>query len=119
MMNRADLTLALRNFTGTETWFRHPFFQFLYTEGVEFLAEQGGCYWLMEMIFGFQKIETVRAEYFQTWDLTVNENKTAILQCGDGTGNIVFTHTLNYTDFPLSKIRLYFTDNVLLLPSEW
>ncbi len=121
MMNRADLTLALRNFTGTESWFRHPLFRkFLYTEGVQFLAENAVSYWLLDMIFGFQYEEAaIRAEPFQTWDLTVNENKTAILQCGDGNGNIVFTHTLNYTDFPLPKIRLYFTDNVLLLPSEW
>lgn len=120
-MNEAQLTRALGDFTGTESWFRHPLFRkFLYTEGVQFLAENAESYWLLDMIFGFQyDAEAVRAEPFQTWDLTVSENETAILACGNGNGDTVFSHTLTYTNFPLPKIRLYFTDNVLLLPSEW
>lgn len=116
----AHLKSALRNFCGTETWFRHPFFpKFLYTEGVQFLAQEAGAYWLVEMIFGFQAIETVKAESFQTWDLTLGEGHTATLSCGDGNGRIVFTHSLTFTDFPLDTIRLFFIDNVLLLTTEY
>ena len=39
----------LRQFTGTETWFRHPLARkVLYTEGVQYVAEQGGAYWLLD-----------------------------------------------------------------------
>jgi len=117
----AYLKSELRNFYGTGTWFRHSLFRkFLYTEGVQFLAEEACAYWLIDLIFGFQyDQQPVRDEPFQTWDLIVTEQQTAALQCGDGNGNIVFTHSLNYTDFPLDKIRLFFTDNVLLLTTEW
>jgi hypothetical protein len=117
----AYIKSELRNFTGTETWFRHPLFRkFLFTEGVQFLAEAAECFWLIDMIYGFQlDQQAVKDEYFQTWDLTVGENKTATLTCGNGNDNIVFTHSLTFTTFPLEGIRLFFTDNVLLLPSEW
>ena len=117
----AYIKSELRNFCGTETWFRHELFRkYLYTEGVQFLAEAASSYWLIDMIFMFQRDQqAVRDELFQTWDLTVGENKTATLTCGDGNDNIVFTHSLTFTTFPLESIRLFFTDNVLLLPSEW
>lgn len=117
----AYIKSELRNFCGTETWFRHELFRkYLYTEGVQFLAEAASSYWLIDMIFMFQRDQqAVRDEFFQTWDLTVGENKTATLTCGDGNDNIVFTHSLTFTTFPLESIRLFFTDNVLLLPSEW
>lgn len=117
----ATLTSALRNFCGTETWFRHPFFpKYLYTEGIQFLAEEAGCYWLIDLIYGLQcDQQAVRNEAFQVWDLIVGENKAATLQCEDGNGNVIFVHRLNYTTFPLEKIRLYFSENVLLLTTEW
>jgi len=31
----------------------------------------------------------------------------------------VFTEKLDFTDFPLESIRFYFTDSVILLPSEY
>lgn len=118
---QAELKSQLRNFCGTETWFSHPLFlKFTYTEGVQFLAQEGECYWLIDLIFGFQiDQQAVRNELFQCWDLKVAENKTATLICDDGNGNTVFTLELTYTTFPMESIRLYFTDNVLLLTSEY
>jgi len=31
----------------------------------------------------------------------------------------VFTKALTFTDFPLAEITLYFTNGVILLPSEY
>lgn len=117
----AYLKSELRNFCGTETWFRHPLFRkFLYTEGVQFLAEEAGAYWLTDMIFGFQeKLEIKQAGYFQAWELTVNEGKTATLTCENGDCDVVFTHHLTYTDFPLPKIRMFLIHDTLLLTSEY
>ena len=48
-MNAAQLASSLRQFTGTETWFRHEIFRmFTYTEGVHFLATEAGAYWLVD-----------------------------------------------------------------------
>lgn len=111
----------LRQFTGTETWFRHPLNRkILYTEGIQYVAEQGGAYWLLDEIALIQPHDPkVAAEVFQVWKLTVRADRTATLACDDGNGNIVFTKELEYTDFPLDEIKVYFTDNTILLPSEY
>ena len=49
----------------------------------------------------------------------MNEDRTASLVCDDGNDNIVYTQHVAFTDFPLDEIKLYFTDNVILLPSEY
>jgi hypothetical protein len=36
-----------------------------------------------------------------------------------GDGHVVLTKRIPYTDFPLAEIKLYFTDGVILLPSEY
>jgi hypothetical protein len=41
------------------------------------------------------------------------------LTCDDGNDNIVFTKKIEYTDFPLDEITLYFANNVIHLPSEY
>jgi len=45
----ADLTTSLRQFSGTERYFRN-FTSLLYTEGIQYLAEQAGAYWLIVML---------------------------------------------------------------------
>lgn len=119
-MNEAQLTDALKNFTGTETWFRHEIFRtFTYTEGVQFLATEAGAYWIVLEIFGAQHhAAAVRKERFQVWTLKT-ENESGVLTCEDGNGGRVYEQKIEYTDFPLKEISLYFTDNVLLLPSEY
>jgi uncharacterized protein DUF6876 len=51
--------------------------------------------------------------------LSVRDDRTATLTCDDGNGTVVYRQELGYTDFPLPEITLYFTDNVILLPSEY
>jgi hypothetical protein len=111
----------LRQFTGTEFWYRHPFAKSItYTDGVKHVAEQGGAYWLVDDIVIAQKtVPAVAAEPFQFWKLKVNPDHSAILTCEDGNGNVVYRNDLNFTDFPLDEVTLYFTNNVLLLPSEY
>ena len=61
----------------------------------------------------------VAAEAFQVWKLTVRDGRTASLVCGDGNDNIVYTQHIEYTDFPIDEITLYFANNVIHLPSEY
>jgi hypothetical protein len=63
--------------------------------------------------------KAVAAQEFQVWKLTVNADRTASLVCDDGNDNIVYTQRIAFTDFPIDEIKLYFTDNVILLPSEY
>jgi hypothetical protein len=58
-------------------------------------------------------------EEFQVWKLAVRPARTATLTCDDGKGHIVFTKEIEYTDFPLEEITLYFANRVIHLPSEY
>ena len=116
----AELEAALRYFTGTEHWFRHPLFRsFLYTEGVQYLAEQAGAHWLIDDILACQIDPNVKAQPFQEWKLTVNDDQSALLTCADGNLHTVYRQEYSFTDFPLKSFKLWLTNSVLLLPSEY
>ena len=113
-------TADLDQFTGTENWYQHWLGKCTYTDGVKFLAEQAGAFWLIDEVAINQTRPKVRAEEFQVWILTTDlEKRKAVLQCEDGNDNVVFTKQIEFTDFPLSEIKLYCTDGVILLPSEY
>ncbi len=111
----------LAQFTGSESWYRHGINRnVLYTDGAQHVAEHGGAYWLLDEIAIIQPYnKAVAAEEFQVWKLTVRPDRTAMLTCDDGNGNIVFTKEIKHTDFPLDEITLYFANNVIHLPSEY
>ncbi len=79
----------------------------LYTDGLQYVAEHGGAYWLIDAIVFAQAIPTVVAEQFQFWILAVSSDHTATLACEDGNGKVVHTQ------------KIPFTNNVILLPSEY
>jgi hypothetical protein len=119
MLTQQDLD----QFTGTETYYRHPLSAGItYTEGVQFMAERAGAYWLLDIIVSAQHEKTVKCEEFQVWKLnlnTVEKDGTATVTCEDGDGTVVYTQDIQYTDFPLPSITLFFTNGVILLPSEY
>jgi len=111
----------LRQFTGSENWYRHGINRnVLFTDGAKYVADEGGAYWLLDAIAIAQRYEkNVAAEEFQVWKLKVNDDRTASLVCDGGNDNIVYTQHIEYTDFPIAEIKFYFTDNTILLPSEY
>ena len=110
----------LRQFTGTEHYYRHGLFRnVVYTDGVQYLAEEAGAYWLIDAIAAAQYGESrVRAEEFQVWTLTVGPGHRGRLTCEDGNYNVVYRQDLDFTTFPLPCVVLYFENRVLYLPSE-
>ncbi len=111
----------LHQFTGSENWYRHGLNRkVLFTDGVKYVADQAGAYWLIDLIALAQLSEAaVAREAFQVWTLTVNEDETATVLCDDGNGRGVFTQAIDFTDFPRGGIKFYFCDNTILLPSEY
>lgn len=109
---------ALAQFTGTENWYRHNLMRrVLYTDGVAFLAESAGAYWLIDGVATHQLVPEIAREEFQVWKLNVEGSK-ATLVCEDGNDGVVHTKKIEFTDFPLDAITLFFANNVLYLPSE-
>jgi hypothetical protein len=121
-MNDKKLSEAdLRQFTGSEHWYRHGLARsILYTDGAKYVADQGGAYWLLDEIALAQRGEkAVAAEEFQVWKLTVNAtDRTAVLTCEDGNDHAVFKKAIPFTDFPADEITLWFANNTIYLPSE-
>lgn len=111
----------LSQFTGSENWYRHGLNRkVLFTDGAKFVADQAGAYWLLDEIAIIQPYDRrVAGEEFQVWKLTVNTDHSAKLTCDDGNGNVVYTKQIEFTDFPKDGITLYFTNNTILLPSEY
>ena len=121
MTKENKLTEAeLRNFTGSEHWYRHGLVRtILFTDGAKYVADNGGAYWLLDEIALAQRYEKiVMAEEFQVWVLKVNTDRTATLSCGDGNDNTVYTKEIPFTDFPADEITLWFANNTIYLPSE-
>lgn len=115
-LTEADLS----HFTGSENWYKHFLGKTLFTDGAKYVADTAGAYWLLDLVAINQTRPKVRAEEFQVWVLKVDlEKHKAVLSCDDGNGNIVFSKRIDYTDFPLSEVRLYYTDSTILLPSEY
>ena len=112
--NPADLD----QFHGTDHWYQHGLTPIKYTDGVRFLADGAGAFWLIDDICFAQKCRAVCAEEFQTWTLKVVD-KTATLTCDDGNGRVVYSKRIEFTDFPMQEIKLWLTDQALLLPSEY
>ena len=110
----------LRQFIGTEQYYRYPLTRdIVYTDGVRYMADHGGAYWLIDEIALAQTFEEkVKAEPFQSWKLTVKDH-TADLVCEDGDYNVVYRKHIPFTDFPLPEIQFFVTNNVIMLTSEY
>lgn len=112
-MEREKLEQGLAQFVGTEEWHKHQF-GLKYTDGVKFLAENSGAYWLVDAIASYQKKES-----FQLWTLTVTDHRAVLEMREDSDAPIIVQQNIEFTDFPLPEIKLYLVDGVLMLPSEY
>ena len=95
------------------------------TDGVKWLADNAGAYWLLDAIASYQqrcqKDKMLRD--FQVWTLTTEQrsehNRRGHLKCERDTGDKKpIRQEIEYTDFPLDSIKLYVENGVILLPSE-
>jgi hypothetical protein len=114
-----QLTANLEKFMGSEKCYR-THHNVLITEGVKYLCDTAQCFWLIDCISSYQRIHKVADEPFQVVELNVDLEKcTGIIVVTDGNNNEVFRQLLDYTNFPLKQIKLYYTDCVVMLPREY
>jgi hypothetical protein len=106
IMNKENLS----NFHGTENY------PFKYTDGIKYLAENGGGYWILDAIASWQK--KLDSSQIQFWMLIVNSDKSAVLTCEQDNESVI-TQQIPFTDFPFSEVTLWLCDGVLLLSSEY
>jgi len=113
-LTEADLT----QFTGTTRYYPH-WLGLKYTDGVKFLADRAGAYWLVDLIALHQPncLKDPMLQVIQFWKLKV-ENQSGVLTCERDEGDVYLSERISFTDFPLDNITLYLSSGVLYLPSE-
>lgn len=102
---------------------------FKLTDGVKYLADEAGAYWLLDIICSYQhepKLRTPHIQHFQIWELKVlpqdeaTGGRSAVVTMKTDTNHPeLVRQEIQHTDFPLDTITLYLIDGVMLLPSEY
>jgi hypothetical protein len=89
----------LAQFTGTTRYYRIGR-QHLLTDGNQYLAEQAGCYWIMDAVSSHvTEIGTV--DWFVVVRIEV-ENHQAVMRYEDGNGRELACQAIPHTDFPVA-----------------
>jgi len=110
----------LAQFTGTTCCYRIGR-KHLLTDGTHYLAEQAGCYWIMDAVSS-HVAEIGTADWFIVVRIEVEDHQ-AVMRHEDGNGRELARQAIPYTGFPLRNLTLYAvwdTEHwVIMLPSEY
>jgi hypothetical protein len=115
-----DLKLNLGKFIGTENYYLHWSRIIKWTDGIQYLCEEAGAFWFMDLVASHFIYEKVKNAPFQLWRIEVKPDKSAIVSMKEDTGkpNLVYQE-VPYTDFPLKEFEFYCIDGICLLKSEY
>ena len=100
----------LAGFYGSENFYRHWARNLIYTDGIRFMADEGGAHWLVDLIASYQMEPVIRKneslQDFQLWELT-KVGKSCFVTCREDTGvKPVITQEIEMTaPFCLVQIR--------------
>ncbi|WP_430427067.1 DUF6876 family protein [Maribacter litoralis] len=120
-----EITEGLQHFNGTEIFHQIPLTRTRFTDGLKYLANVAGCFWLITDASVIAKSLKDKS-YFITIDFRrlsekerVEKGCEAIIVYSDGNDTVLESHGYQFADFPLDELRLFFVDDTLMLPSEY
>jgi hypothetical protein len=119
---KEEIILDLAQYIGTENYYRYG--RYVYTDGIQRMAELCGAYWLIGAVISHQQ-STVKDAYFQVWSLekmksTTDASEYWLLRMRvDIDKPYMVCQTIEYSDFPLDFFEFYLIDGVLLLVGEY
>ena len=120
MREAKEIQQILDGYCGTEEYHRLTLQPCNCTDGVKFLADECGAYWLVSDIVPLALDFYGQGENFLTFTLKKDETGNgAVFTVTDGNDLTLLTKHYDFTDFPLPEVTLWYTDGVLLLPSEY
>lgn len=115
----------LAAFNGTESFHKIPLLNTVITDGIKFLADNANCFWLVtdtsviaKSLMNRSTLITIDFKKLSD-EMQVASGYDAIIEYSDGNDHILESHKYHSTDFPLETIRLFSTNNTLMLPSEY
>ena len=107
----------LSGYYGSETFYRMPMANVVYTEGVQAFAELGKEYWaLTDMVVTYRF--KLPMEEFLAITITSTGKKADIVYT-DGNYKVLHKQHYAHTDLEKGEYKFYLTDNTLLLTSEY
>ena len=115
----------LQHFIGSETVYKIPLIGTRFSDGIKYLAETAECFWLVTDASVIAKSLSHKSRFITIDFKRLSEKEREEKQCealinySDGNGNIFESHRYLVTDFLLDELRLYFIDDILILPSEY
>lgn len=104
-----EIRATLDGFSGTAEYHKLTLYGWLMaTDGVAYVAESCGAYWLLDLIGSHIATKgRLQAEPFQVWKLKLlpadAENMAVVTAQADSVGNILARQLIPYTDWPLSE----------------
>jgi hypothetical protein len=129
------ITLAdLQQFFGTENYYANTILgkRFLNTDGVQFLADATGSFWLIDVIASHQTAAKVRRESFQLWQIAKKGKGATVTMRADTNAPVLARQHFARTGFPFdslgSTFEFYVIDGsadginpakILMLKSEY
>ncbi len=85
-----------------------------YTEGLKYLADKAGAYWLIDAVFSY-----ARKEPFQCWTLKTKDGDSTLTMAEDSDAPVLVTQTIPETNFPIETLRMYLIADCLMLLAEY
>lgn len=110
----------LDQFIGTTAYHRLTLLpNVLCTDGVAFLAEKGGAYWLIDSIsIDIALRSELKGKDFLTIEFQRDSEGVGVLSFREDKETL-YAQGVEWTDFPLEHVKFFYTDGVLMLPSEY
>ena len=123
-MNAYEIRRALREFRGTEKYYKHLFpgkSPILLTDGCNFIRERMNAFLIFDAILSYQCEKILIHVNFQIWELRQSKKDLSwLLTCReDSDKKPLITQTIEFSDFPIPEIKIWVIDKVALLPSEY
>jgi len=120
-IDKLELISELRNFTGTERYYRYGRKSVL-TDGVSYLAERARCYWLIDVFASYIHEVDSKFETFLSLKVHVRQSSATVI-IDDGDGRLIAQQKIEFTDLPLDFLNLYACWDgyywILMLPNEY
>ena len=88
------------------------------TDGVKYVMDNGYSWFVTDAIVAMRMLPELKREEFLVVELKLPGSNKAQMVISDGNENVLYTQDYGYTDAK-RELKLYYTNNVVLLPSEY
>lgn len=116
-----DLELKqLEQFTGTERYHK-GFMGVLLTDGVAYIMQAGYGWFVTDFSVVAKSVPALKAEPFLCVKLCLNTGEKKVkarMIVTDGNDKVLYTQPYEYTDAK-RELKMFYTDNVLMLDNEY